>query len=144
MKGRGRKAERRLDWRCVRQGMQESADTSSVFGGDAMSLTVDAQGTAATVSDPGGIEHPHRPIVFGASLLRIERGPLPTTQRAVRLREKVLPSQASCSRCSRPLRGAEGWSSWGEVLGWQRFSLRGGKLGETHRGRLPMLAQFLA
>ena len=30
-----------------------------------MSLTVDAYGTAATVSDPGGIEHAHRPIMFG-------------------------------------------------------------------------------
>ena len=32
-----------------------------------MSLTLDTEGTAATVSDPGGIEHPHRAIVFGAS-----------------------------------------------------------------------------
>ncbi len=92
-----------------------------------MSLTVDAEGTATTVSDPGSIEHPHRPIVFGASLLRIERGPLPTTQRSVRLRKKILPSQASYSRCTRPLRGTEGWSSWREVRGWQRFSLRGGQ-----------------
>jgi hypothetical protein len=87
-----------------------------------MSLTVDAEGTAATVSDPGGIEHPHRPIVFGASLLRIERGPLPTTQRAVRLREKVLPSQASCSRCSRPLRGARSDGPAGERSGDGRDS----------------------
>jgi hypothetical protein len=49
-----------------------------------MSLTVDAQGTRATVSDPDGIEHTHRPIMFGASLLWIERCPLPTTQGAER------------------------------------------------------------
>ena len=92
-----------------------------------MSLTLDAEGTAATVSDPGGIEHPHRAIVFGASFLRIERCPLPTTQCAVRLREKVLPSQAACSRCTLPLRGTKGGSSRREVRGWQGFSSRGGK-----------------
>jgi hypothetical protein len=91
-----------------------------------MSLTLDAQRTGATVSNPGGIEDTHRAIVFGASFLRIERCPLPTTQCAVRLREKVLPSQAACSRCTRPLRGTEGWSSRAEVWGWQGFSLRGG------------------
>jgi hypothetical protein len=73
-----------------------------------MSLTLDAEGTGTTVGDPGSIEHPHRAIVFRASLLRIERGPLPTLQRAVRLREKILPSQASYSRCTRPLRGTKG------------------------------------
>jgi hypothetical protein len=107
--------------------MQDSADTTRFFGGGAMSLTLDAEGTAATVSDPGGIEHPHRAIVFGASFLRIERCPLPTTQCAVRLREKVLPSQAACSRCTRPLRGTKGGSSRREVRGWQGFSSRGGK-----------------
>src|SRR5947209_5596851 len=107
--------------------MQDSADTTRFFGGGAMSLTLDAERTAATVSDPGGIEHPHCAIVFGASFLRIERGPLPTTQCAVRLRKKVLPSQASYSRCTRPLRGTEGWSCRAGVRGWQGFSLRGGK-----------------
>ena len=55
-----------------------------------MFLTGDAQGTAATVSDAGSLEHAHRSIVFGASLLRIERGPLPTTQRAISLQEESL------------------------------------------------------
>src|SRR5713226_7273189 len=105
--------------------MQHSADTTGFFGGGAMPLTVDAQGTRATVSDAGGIEHTYRPIVFGASFLRIQGGSLPTAQRAVRLREKVLSCQASCSRSSRPLRGTEGWSSWREVRRWQRFSSRG-------------------
>jgi hypothetical protein len=92
-----------------------------------MSLTVAAEGTGTTVSDAGGIEHTHRPIVFGASLLGIERGPLPTPQRAVSLRKKVLPSQAPSSRCTRPLRVTEGWSCRGGVRGWQGFSARGGK-----------------
>jgi hypothetical protein len=83
-----------------------------------MSLTGDAEGTRAAVSDASGIEHAYRPIVFGASLLRIECGPLPTTQRAVRLREKILPSQAAYSRCTRPLRRTEGRSSWRGVRGW--------------------------
>src|SRR6266851_1088703 len=126
--GGGRKARRRLFWGWLRQGMQDSADTTRFFGGGAMFLTLDAQGTRATVSDAGGIEHAHRSIVFGASFLRIERCPLPTPQRAVRLRKKVLPSQASCSRCTRPLRRTEGWSSWGEVRRWQGFSLRGGQI----------------
>ena len=47
--------------------MQDSADPTRFFGGGAMSLTLDTEGTAATVSDPGGREHPHRAIVFGAS-----------------------------------------------------------------------------
>ncbi len=107
--------------------MQDGTDTTRFFGGSAMSLTVDAEGTGATVSDPGGIEHAHRPIVFGAALLRIERGPLPTPQRAVSLGEKVLSPQASYSCCTRPLRGAEGWSCRRGVRGWQGFSSRGGK-----------------
>jgi hypothetical protein len=82
-----------------------------------MALTVDAEGTAATVSDAGGIEQPHRPIVFGASFLWIERRSLSRLQRAISLRKKVLPSQASGSRCSRPVRGAEGRSSRREVEG---------------------------
>src|SRR5713226_5314130 len=85
-RGRGRNARRRLlFWCLLRQWMQDSADTTRFFGGDAMSLTVEAHGTRATVSDPSGIEHTHRPIVFGASFLRIERGPLLTTQCAIRL-----------------------------------------------------------
>ena len=92
-----------------------------------MSLTVEAQGTRTTASDPSGIEHTHRPIVFGASLLRIERGALPTTQRAISLEEKVVSSQASYARGTRPLRGTEEWSCRRWVRRWQRFSLRGGK-----------------
>ncbi len=41
-----------------------------------MSLTVDAEGTRATVSDLGGREHTHRPIVFGASDLPDRAWPL--------------------------------------------------------------------
>ncbi len=45
--------------------------------------------------------------MFGASFLWIERCSLPTTQRAVGLRKKVLSSQASDARCTRPLRGRD-------------------------------------
>lgn len=92
-----------------------------------MSLTLRAYGTGSTVSDTGGIEDAYCPIVFSTAFLRIERCPLPATQRAIRLREKVLPCQASHSRCSRPSWGAEGGFSWREVQGWQRFSSRGGQ-----------------
>jgi hypothetical protein len=92
-----------------------------------MSLTLRAYGTGATVSDAGSIEHTHRAIVFAASLLWRERGPLPTMQRAIRLREKVLSSQASSSRCTCPLRRTEGRSCQRRVWGEQSFSVRGGK-----------------
>jgi hypothetical protein len=146
MKGRGTKARRRrLFWCPLRQWMQDSTDTTRVFGGGTMSLTLEAQGTATTVSDAGGREHPHRPLVFGASLLRRERGPLPTPQRSVSLWEENLALPGFLLALHAPIAGdASSWSSWREGRGWQRFSLRGGKLGETHRGRLPLLAQFLA
>src|SRR5712692_3112829 len=109
MRGRGRKVRRwLLFWYHLRQRMQDSADPTRFFGGGAMSLTVDAEGTGATVSDPSGIEHAHRPIMFGASLLWIERGPLPTMQGAVRLWEKVMSPKASFSCCMCPVRRTEG------------------------------------
>src|SRR5712692_4111425 len=127
-RGRSSNAQRRpLFFRRLRQGMQDSTDTTRFFGGGAMFLTGDAQGTGATVSDAGSIEHTHRSIVFGASLLRIERGALPTTQRAISLEEKVVSSQASYSRGTRPLRGTEEWSCRRWVRRWQSFSSRGGK-----------------
>jgi hypothetical protein len=92
-----------------------------------MALTGEAQGTGATVRDASGIEDAHGPILFGASFLRIERGPVLTPQRAVRLRKKIVPSQAACSRCARPLRRTEGGSSWGAVRSWPRFKVRGGQ-----------------
>lgn len=92
-----------------------------------MFLTGTAPGTGATVSDAGGIEHAHRSIVFGASFLRIERGPLPTTQRAISLQEKVSSAQASYSRGTCPLRGTEEESCRRWVRRWQSFSSRGGK-----------------
>jgi hypothetical protein len=72
-----------------------------------MSLTLRAYGTGSTVSDTGGIEDAYGPIVFRTAFLRIERCSLPTPQRAVRLREEVLPCQASCSGCTRPLWGRD-------------------------------------
>ena len=107
--------------------MQDSADTTRVFGGGPMFLAEDAQGTRATVSDAGSIQHAQRPIMFGASLLRIERGALPTTQRAIGLEEKVSSSQASDSRGTCPLRGTEEESCRRWVRRWQSFSSRGGK-----------------
>jgi hypothetical protein len=128
MRGRDRKARRRrLFWHWLRQRMQDSADTTRFFGGGAMSLTVAAEGTGATVSDPGSREHTHRPIVFGASLLWRERGPLPTPQRAVRLRKKVLPSQAPSSRCTRPLRVRDQMVLSGKGPGMARIQCEGGE-----------------
>ena len=107
--------------------MQDSADATRFFGGDAMSLTGDAQGTAATVSDAGGIEHTHRLVMFGASFLRIKRGPLPAKQCAVRLRKKILPCQASCSCCSCPLRGRDQLAQPGRSPGMIEIQCEGGQ-----------------
>src|SRR5215471_17264670 len=129
MEGRGRKARRRLRLRSERrQWMQNSTDTTRFFGGGTMSLALRAYGTGSTVSDTGGIEDAYCPIVFRTTFLRIEWCPLPTTQRAIRLREKVLPCQASCSSCTGPLWGTERRSSRREVRRWQRFSSRGGQI----------------
>src|SRR5256714_15671322 len=118
--------------------MQESADTTRFFGGGAKFLTGDAQGPAATVSDAGSIEHAHRSIVFGASFLRIERGPLPTTQRAISLQEKVSSSQADGTRGTRPRRGAEEGVCRRGGPRWGRLNLRGGgKPGEAIRAAAP-------
>jgi hypothetical protein len=92
-----------------------------------MFLTGDAPGTRATVGDAGSIEHTHCSIMFGASLLRIQCGPLPTTQRAISLQEKVVSPQTSSSRGTCPLRGTEEESCRRWVRRWQSFSSRGGK-----------------
>jgi hypothetical protein len=68
-----------------------------------MTLTWHAEGARAAVSDAGGIQHAHRPIMFWASLLWVECCPLPTTQGAIRLWEKILSPKASSSRCVCPV-----------------------------------------
>ena len=108
--------------------MQDSADPPRFFGGGAMSLTLDAQGTGATVRDAGSIKDSHRPIMFGAAFLWRERGPVPTPQRAIRLKKKIVASQAACSCWACPLRGTEGWSSRGTVREGPHFRVRGGQI----------------
>lgn len=92
-----------------------------------MCLTLCAYGAGATISNPGSIDHTHRPIVFRTPFLWIKCCPLLTTQCAIRLREKVVSSQASypCHAC--PLWVTEGRSGWRGGWGWQSFSSRGGK-----------------
>src|SRR5260221_8459686 len=107
--------------------MQHGTDTTRFFRGRAMFLTERAEGTGTTISNTGGIEHAHRPIVFAASFLGRERSSLRTTQRPVDLRKKVLSSQASDSCCTRPLWGAERWSSRREGRGGAGVRLRGGE-----------------
>src|SRR5260221_6553170 len=107
--------------------MQHGTDTTRFFRGRAMFLTERAEGTGTTISNTGGIEPAHRPIVFAASFLGRERSSLRPTQRPVDLRNKVWSSQASDSCCTRPLWGAERWSSRREGRGWHGFSLRGGE-----------------
>lgn len=101
----------RVFWRGLWQGMQDSADPTRFFSRGAMSLTVEAHGTGATVCDAGGIKNAHRPIMLGASFLRIQGGPVPTPQRVIWLKKKIVASQASYSRWACPLRRTEGRSS---------------------------------
>src|SRR5205085_2533510 len=90
------------------QAMQHSAHTTGFFGGGAMSLTLCAHGTGATVSNAGGVEHAQRSIMFGSSFLLVEGGSLWTAQRPIGLKHKVLSSQASYTRRACPLRRTEG------------------------------------
>src|SRR5450759_487436 len=107
--------------------MQDRTDSARLFGGDAVSLTRCAYGTRATISNAGRIDHTHRSIVFAASLLWRECCPLPTTQRAIGLWEKIVSPQTSypCHPC--PLWGTEGWFGHRKGRGELRFSSRGGK-----------------
>ena len=93
-----------------------------------MPLAAAAEGTGATVSDAGGVKDPQRPLVFGTAFLRIQGGPIPTTQGAVRLKKKVGASQASSSRWARPARGTEGWSSRRAIRRGLHFRVRGGQI----------------
>src|SRR5260370_36945606 len=81
MRGRGRKAQRRrIFWCHIRQGIQDSADTTRFFGGGAMAVTRRAHGAGTTGGNAGSIEHTNRAIVFATSLLWRERGTFATTQ----------------------------------------------------------------
>jgi hypothetical protein len=108
-----------------------------------MSLTLLTPRTRATVGDTSRVEHPQRSIMFGTPFLRIECCPLGTSERAVRLGNKVLASQASHTRRTRPLWRSEGRFSRELIRRWHRYSLSLGKLGLTHRSRLPLLAEVL-
>lgn len=87
--------------------MQDSADATGFVGSGAMSLTLWAQGTRATVSDTGGIEYTQRSIMFWSAFLWGERCAVWTAQRAVRLGNKVLSPKAPHTSCTRPLRGRD-------------------------------------
>ncbi len=63
--------------------------------------------------------------MFAASLLRIECGPLLTTQSTVGLGEKVVSPQASSTCCMCPVRRTEGCSCYREVGRALGFRLRG-------------------
>jgi hypothetical protein len=105
-----------------------------------MSLTLCASGTTTTVSDAGGVDHTHRCIVFAASLLRRERGPLPATPCAISLREKVLSPQTSFSCCMCPAWRRDQMLLPRKALETTEREYRGGgNGGETHRGGLPLL-----
>lgn len=69
-----------------------------------MSLTLRAHGTGATVSNAGRVEQAQRAIMFGASFLLVEGGSLWTAKPAIRLKHKVLSSQASHTSRACPLR----------------------------------------
>src|SRR5690349_10938713 len=58
--------------RAHREWMQEQAHSAGLCRLVAMPLALLTQGTDPTVSDPGGVEHAQRAIVFGALLGRVQ------------------------------------------------------------------------
>ena len=107
--------------------MQDSADPTRFFGGGAMSLTLDTEGTAATVSDPGGREHPHRAIVFGASGLPHRALPLADNAVCRQIEEESLALPGCLFALHAPTAGDQRMVEPTRGWGWQGFSSRGGK-----------------
>jgi hypothetical protein len=78
-----------------RERMQERAHSAGFGGGAPVSLALLAQRTRAALADPGGIEHPQRPIGFSTLLRRREPLPRRVAQGAVGLEGKVTSREAS-------------------------------------------------
>ena len=86
--------------------MQDSADTTRFW----WRCHVLDSGYGRDRSDSqrsGGIEHTHRPVVFGASFLRIRRGPLPTTQLCHQTEKESLALPGFLLALPAPIAGAE-------------------------------------
>ena len=76
--------------RAHRKWMQQQTDPAGLCRFASVPLTLLAQGTGPTVSNPGGVEHPQRAIVLGALLGRVQRLACWTPQCPVGLEGKVL------------------------------------------------------
>ncbi len=104
----------------LRPWMQDSAHATGFFGGGAMSLTLHAQGTRATVGDASCVEDPQRSIVFGTPLLWVECCPhgqrsVPSGSGAKSCPPK-LPTRAARAHCGEPKDGSADACSDGRGL----------------------------
>src|SRR6516162_8527892 len=81
--------------RAHREWMQEQTHSAGLCRLVAMPLTLRAQGTDPTVSDPGGVEHPQGAIVFDALLSRMQRLACWTAECPIGRERKVLSRKAA-------------------------------------------------
>src|SRR5215469_17683338 len=91
--------------RAHREWMQEQTHSSGLCCLVAMPLTQLAQGTDATISDPGGVEHSQGAIMLGALLGRMQRRAGCTAEGPIGLESKV----RSCEASSFPGGGGSKW-----------------------------------
>ena len=104
------------------EGMHQHADPTWLFRVPTMPLTLLAQPTGTTISNLGGVEYPQRAIGFAALFGRAQRLARGAVERAVSLRSKVAPREASgfpgqASLGSSVAKGAIGalrrlWNGW--------------------------------
>jgi hypothetical protein len=86
-----------LEW------MHQHADPTRLFRVPPVPLTLLAQSTGTTISNPGGIEHPQGAIGFSALFVRVQRLASRAAQGAISLRSpRRAPRSAQLSRASQP------------------------------------------
>jgi hypothetical protein len=123
--------------------MQHDTHSTRLGGGCAMPLTLFAQETGAATADARRIDHTQAPVGFSTPLVRNQRLPGRTAQRAIGLGGKVSTREA----VSFPEQSLLWWS-----IPWHRRKQVGslllrrkecrGKLGRTHRVRMKLMAQL--
>src|SRR5262249_46597730 len=82
---------------------EHRADATRFLGGRSVALTVLTYWTRATMTDAGGIDHPHTAVTLRTAFLGRERETSRTLDSTIWLRGKVLTCDASHSR-NRPFR----------------------------------------
>ncbi len=105
-----------------RERPEHRTDPPRLHAGTAF-LTLRAQGTASTMADARGIQHPKRAVAFQPALLRVQRVISGTAQCPIGLWGKSGTGKAPCKRRTCPL-GRTIWDLWRLLL--QAYRLDGG------------------